>query len=87
MFSDTIKFAFVQTADMDILASWHRIPENAKHPIVIIIEDAELCNADVLADFIITLRCTLFYLQVFSLYRCVHCVIHKLFNRKKTAAL
>ncbi|KAI5059520.1 hypothetical protein GOP47_0025839 [Adiantum capillus-veneris] len=43
------------TADMDILASWHRAESNAKCPIVIIIEDAELCNSIVLAEFIVIL--------------------------------
>lgn len=59
---------------MDILASWHRIPENAKHPIVIIVEDAELCNAEVLADFIITLRCLFCYVRVLFLSRI--CPLH-----------
>lgn len=43
------------TADMDILTSWHRDAANVKFPIVIIIEDAELCNSMVLTDFIVIL--------------------------------
>ncbi|MCO5561173.1 hypothetical protein L7F22_014794 [Adiantum nelumboides] len=43
------------TADMDILASWYRAESDVKCPIVIIIEDAELCNSMVLAEFIVIL--------------------------------
>ncbi|KAH7306684.1 hypothetical protein KP509_22G025100 [Ceratopteris richardii] len=44
-----------ETTDMDILASWYRAESDAKSPIVIIIEDAELCNSKVLAEFVIIL--------------------------------
>ncbi|KAH9322169.1 hypothetical protein KI387_016808, partial [Taxus chinensis] len=43
------------TADMDILASWHHEPTNRKHPVAIIIEDVERCNSSILAEFIIML--------------------------------
>lgn len=47
---------------MSILASWYTEQENYESPLVVIIDDVERCCASVLADFIIMLRYSSYFL-------------------------